>query len=275
MTKLEDISLFFKCKKEYYLSQDHIPWPIQQNEVRTTTFSTTIPLTTLTREAPGSLRQNKLSVGTFRFHEQPGLLRSGRRAHAPRCPTVQWFSKGKGVWLGTTSEEKTRLYNHILRFMQLNMGLQATSSRMLLRNRVSSAHYPYRLDIKNFEYDKSISAVIDDGSFPGTIFVFKPPGCPRELRFSLFESGSFIVMGMNGDNACEAFLYVLPILHKNRAEGGKNKRNSASDGVTAIQKEMRKRNYSEVSSVREDIGSMVRRTLTEVDLDKKKKARQR
>lgn len=266
-TELSDLD-FFQVPKDTWLSHPEIFLPVEQNTVFTVDFLCTIPLQSVVRLiAACSLRKDRLSVVTIRWHERFSNGICTENGNVPHPPTVQLFGKGKAVLMGATSEYKTLLFCHKLRFMLLNMGLPASCSSLILRNKVCSGNYIYGIDTDNFEYDNTIASVKDDGTFPGIMFVITPPGSEKELRFSLFPTGKFIVMGMDGNEAREGFLQILPILHRNRRPDGAPKAKAAR-GVEKICKAMRKRAISEITNTsKEELLTIAKRVMAHVDYE--------
>jgi TATA-box binding protein (TBP) (component of TFIID and TFIIIB) len=253
-TWLSDIKLF-RAPKNPINSQWDVCWPATQNEVCTVNFRCKIGLVDLAREVAGSLRQDRLTAMTLRIYDSYS-----------KWPTLQCFKSGRGVLVGSPSRDRAVLAVHRYMVMFRNMGLNARNTPILLRNKVSSGYYPHGLNTKGFEVHDSIGTVKDDGSFPGIMFFAKPANATRELRFSFFPTGKFIVMNMIGDEARRAFLHVLPVMYRNRAPAPIS-RSKAQRTLNAVQREIKKRTRDTVSASKESVTSMVRRTLETIDFN--------
>lgn len=203
----------YKIFKEKTLVDNHVCYPVTENLVITVGLQCDIPLKKLCQQTPSSYKKPRFAAVTIRF---ASLNRSSS------SPTFQVFYSGNCVVMGASSFESTILYVQYFRLFLLNMGLKPKIGKMLLRNRVCSAKLGHHLNLNPFIQQDSIGCVVHKKSFPGVYHFVKPPGSHKYVSFLLFNTGSFIVMGLVDTNEKEilhAFEHILPLLKKHRLNG--------------------------------------------------------
>jgi len=227
---------FFNEPIHPFLSIEEISWPNAENMVSTVFFNTKINLNRLVGLVGAvSYRSPKLTAVTIRFHEHG----------AARAPSAQIFGSGMVVYMGATSETITLYYVHITRiiFSQLGLEQEPRNGRLFTQNMVYSGCHHRCLDIVNFEKHDRIGTVSSNKSFPGIVYLAKPPGCSNELSFSLFESGRYNVMKLHPDEMYTGFFHVLRVLQRNSSD--RNIREHSRRCVEAVRKALLQRNPME------------------------------
>lgn len=231
-TSLSDLDEF-QVPVNVALSQADIPLPCPQNRVVITNFGTTFDHKQCVGLIPGASFKNcRLSAYTARFYD-PGHFME---------PTGQGFTSGLYVSMGTNSERVSLLFIHIFRGIISNIpGLprRPRNSPMFVCNKVSSGVYD-PLDIRNFEKNDGTRVISHRKSFSGVIYkrlIRFIPHSVKLVSISLFESGNYIVMNVEGIEALIAFIYFLPILQRNKLH--KTAKPSADQVITFIRQKFR------------------------------------
>lgn len=234
-TSLSDLDEF-QVPVNVALSQADIPLPCPQNRVVITNFGTTFNHKQCVGLIPGASFKNcRLSAYTARFYD-PGHFME---------PTGQGFTSGLYVSMGTNSERVSLLFIHIFRGIISNIpGLprRPRNSPMFVCNKVSSGVYD-PLDIRNFEKNDGTRVISHRKSFSGVIYkrlIRFIPHSVKLVSISLFESGNYIVMNVEGIEALIAFIYFLPILQRNKLH--KTAKPSADQVITFIRQKFRNEN---------------------------------
>jgi TATA-box binding protein (TBP) (component of TFIID and TFIIIB) len=222
---LDDLG-FFDEPIDPFLSIESIPWPKSENRVITVYFNAKIPLNKLVGiVGPVSYRSPKLTAVTIRFHNQGD----------ERAPSAQVFGSGMVVYMGATSEMITLYYVHLTRaiFSQLGLEQEPRNGRLFTQNMVYSGCFYKCLNIKDFEKEEDrIGMVSSNKSFPGIVYMIKPPGCTNMLSFSLFETGRYNVMRLHPDELYTGFFPILRVLQRNSSDS--NTRAYAKRRVEAV-----------------------------------------
>ena len=212
MDALADIEAFCREPVDVYLSQRSISWPMEENQVVTVFYNTTIPLKQFVAAHPHSSHLSKrLTAVTERFINMcPG-----------RAPSAQVFGSGAVVLMGSPDGCTTRYFMHKLRkkIGSVPSIKRPKNGRIFPQNKVCSGCYDYCLDLDNFEIENRLNVAGDRSSFPGIVYMETLPGCKQKLSFSLFSTGKFNVMGVYQDQAIRGFTYMLNILKRNRIDG--------------------------------------------------------
>jgi len=192
-----------------YLSQLTIPWPLTQNSVIITNMNTKFNHRQTAGLVPGASFKNcRLSALTQRFRD-PGHLAT---------PTGQGFSSSLLVLMGTPDERTALVLIHIIRIIMSklpNLPKRPMNSPMVVCNRVSSGFYE-PLDTQHFEENDTTRVVVHTESFSAVRYLIQLPGFEKKVSFSFFPTGNFIVTGLDTEQAKKAFVYVLPVLERNR-----------------------------------------------------------
>ncbi len=229
-TSLKDLDEFQE-PVNIALSQADIPWPCPQNRVIVTNFGTTFDHKQCVGLIPGASFKNcRLSAYTARFYD-PGQFME---------PTGQGFTSGLYVSMGTNSERVSLLFIHIFRGIISNipnLPKRPRNSPMFVCNKVSSGVYD-PLDILNFEKNDGTRVVCHRKSFSGVIYkrlIRFIPYSVKLVSISVFESGNYIVMNVEGMEAQIAFIYFLPILQRNKLN--KTAKPTADQLVTFIRQQ--------------------------------------
>lgn len=203
----------FKMTKNSVLVDDEICLPTVENIVLTVDYQCEIPLKYVTGSTPSSFKKIRFAAATNKFH-------SYGEYSSP--PTMQVFGTGKCVVMGSSSYETSILYIQYFRIFLRNIGLNPVIGKMLLRNRVYRGKLGNYLNLKPFIQEDSIGCVVHTKSFPGVYHYAKAPNTNKTISFLLFNTGSFIVMGLVDTTESEivrAFNYILPLLKKHRVAG--------------------------------------------------------
>lgn len=233
---LDDLS-FFSLPIDPFLSIPSIPWPKSENRVITTYFNAEIPLRRLVGKLGAvSYRSPKLTAVTIRFHNIGEV----------RAPSAQVFGSGMVVYMGATSEMITLYYVHLTRiiFSQLGLSQEPRNGRLFTQNMVWSGCFYKCLNIDNFERGGDrIGIVCSNKSFPGIVYMIKPPGCSNTLSFSLFKTGRYNVMRLHPDELYTGFFPILRVLQRNSSDS--NTRAYAKRRIDAVHDEMLQRNPNE------------------------------
>lgn len=233
---LDDLD-FFDEPVDPFLSIESIPWPKSENRVITVYFNTKIPLNKLVGiVGPVSYRSPKLTAVTIRFHNQGD----------ERAPSAQVFGSGMVVYMGATSEMITLYYVHLTRiiFSQLGLEQEPRNGRLFTQNMVYSGCFYKCLNIKDFEREEDrIGMVSSNKSFPGIVYMTKPPGCSNMLSFSLFETGRYNVMRLHPDELYTGFFPIFRVLQRNSSDT--NTRAYAKRRVEAVREALLKKNESD------------------------------
>lgn len=210
-TSLKDLD-FFEEPVNVALSQADIPWPCPQNRVIVTNFGTTFNHKQCVGMIPGSSFKNcRLSAYTARFYDPAHFME----------PTGQGFTSGLYVSMGTNSARVSLLFIHIFRGIISNipnLPKRPRNSPMFVCNKVSNGIYD-PIDIHNFEKNDGTRVVRHRKSFSGIIYrrlIRFIPYSIKQVSISIFESGNYIVMNVEGMEALIAFIYFLPILQRNK-----------------------------------------------------------
>jgi TATA-box binding protein (TBP) (component of TFIID and TFIIIB) len=222
---LDDLS-FFKEPVDPCLSIESIPWPKAENYVITVYFNRKIPLNRLVGiVGPVSFRSPKLTAVTIRFHNKGD----------ERAPSAQVFGSGMVVYMGATSEMITLYYVHLTRliFSQLGLDSEPRNGQLFIQNMVYSGCFYKCLDIRNFESEEDrIGTVSSNRSFPGIVYMIKPPNCSNTLSFSLFETGRYNVMRLHPDELYTGFFPTLRVFQRNSSDN--NTRAYAKRRIEAV-----------------------------------------
>jgi hypothetical protein len=230
MTSLADLE-FYEEAVNVHLSQLDIPWPCAQNSVIITSMNTKFNHRQTAALIPGASFKNcRLSALTQRFYN-PGYLVT---------PTAQGFSSSLVVLMGTNCPRTALLYIHLIRIMFSylpNLPNRPMNSPMVVCNRVSSG-FSKPLDTKNFERQDSTRVVVHTASFSAVRYMCKPPGFDRNITFSFFPTGNYIVTGLPPEEALVAFTHVYRILKRNELD--KVIKPSAEQTIVYIKKHYRK-----------------------------------
>ena len=233
------------------LVDQEVCYPETQNVVCTVDFGAALPSLRKLVSTLGavSCKQPRFAAVTLRFYD------------AARPPSVQVFQSGNCVFMGSGSIDCTLYYVQQLRFVFEHMGLDVRLGDLTLRNRVCSGQVRHGIDTANFEQSDSIGSVKHTSTFPGILFLTRPPperttlgggsaggegddddagtpfyhpmdvydrlldvitGDDGSVMFLIFESGNFIVMGLQDkDDRCaqRAFRCIVPVLHANASRG--------------------------------------------------------
>jgi hypothetical protein len=142
--------------------------------------------------------------------------------------------------MGTNSERVSLLFIHIFRGIISNipnLPKRPRNSPMFVCNKVSSGVYD-PLDILNFEKNDGTRVVCHRKSFSGVIYkrlIRFIPYSVKLVSISVFESGNYIVMNVEGMEAQIAFIYFLPILQRNKLN--KTAKPTADQLVTFIRQQ--------------------------------------
>lgn len=208
---LDDLS-WFDEPVDPFLSIISIPWPKAENFVSTVFFNTDIPLRKLVGAVGAvSFRSPKLTAVTIRFHNR-GLA---------RAPSAQIFGSGMVVYMGATSEMNTLFYVHKTRVIlhQLNLKTEPRNGRLFVQNMVWSGCFYKCLNIDDFEKNGDRTGIVySSRSFPGIVYMTKPPYSSTMLSFSLFKSGRYNVMRLLPDELYTAFFPVMRVLQRNSSD---------------------------------------------------------
>lgn len=233
---LDDLS-FMEEPVDPFLSIVSIPWPKWENCVSTVFFNTDIPLKKLVGAVGAvSYRSPKLTAVTIRFFSRG----------AARAPSAQVFGSGMVVYMGATSEMNTLYYVHMTRiiFSQMNLNQEPRNGRLFVQNMVWSGCFYKCLNIDDFESKGDrIGIVSSNKSFPGIVYMTKPPNCSTMLSFSLFKTGRYNVMRLLPDELYTGFFPVMRVLQRNSSDT--NTRAYAKRRIDAVRKAIAERNTDE------------------------------
>jgi len=249
-TSLSDLN-HFKVPVDPFLSLIDIPWPCPQNRVVVTNLNTTFNHKQAVGMISGASFKNcRLSAYTARFYD-PGQFVE---------PTGQGFTSGLYVSMGTNSERVSLLFIHIFRGIASNipnLAKRPRNSPMYVCNKVSSGFYD-PLDIENFERNDKTRVVRHKKSFSGIIYRkqirFNAQNV-KQVSISVFKSGNYIVMNVEGMEALIAFINILPILHRNKLDKGVEP--TADQLVTFVRQE-----YLQFDPSKESIIECVKRAIS-------------
>lgn len=208
---LDDLS-FFDVPVDPFLSIKSVPWPKAENFVSTVYFNTEIPLKRLVGIVGAvSYRSPKLTAVTIRFHNR-GMA---------RAPSAQMFGSGMVVYMGATSEMNTLYYVHLTRVILSQLGLknEPRNGLLFVQNMVWSGCFYRCLNIADFERNGDRTGIVySSKSFPGIVYMTKPPYCSTTLSFSLFQSGRYNVMRLLPDELYTGFFPVMRVLQRNSSD---------------------------------------------------------
>ncbi len=233
---LDDLT-FFDEPVDPLLSAASVPWPTAQNFVSTVFFNADIPLKRLVGAVGAvSYRSPKLTAVTIRFHSRGPA----------RAPSAQVFGSGMVVYMGATSEMITLYYVHLTRviFSQLDLKQEPRNGRLFVQNMVWSGCFYKCLNIDNFERNGDRTGMVSSSkSFPGIVYMTKPPNCSTTLSFSLFKTGRYNVMRLLPDELYTGFFPVMRVLQRNSSD--LNIGSYAKRRIDAVRKAITERNSDE------------------------------
>jgi hypothetical protein len=252
-TSLQDLN-DFKVPIDPFLSLIDMPWPCPQNRVIVTSFGTTFNHKQAVGMISGASFKNcRLSAYTARFYD-PGQFVE---------PTGQGFTSGLYVSMGTNSERVSLLFIHIFRGIISNipnLPRRPRNTPMFVCNKVSSGVYD-PLDIHNFEKNDGTRVVRHKKSFSGIIYrclIRFDSQNVKQVSISIFKSGNYIVMNVEGMEALIAFIYFLPILHRNKLN--KVAKPTADQLITFVRQE-----YINFDPEKESIIECVKRAIANAE----------
>lgn len=159
-----------------------------------------------------SYRKPKFPASTIRF-------RSGKN----NVFTIQVFSGGKCPVVGASSVEQVVATVQQFRLYLRDRGINVRTGEISMSNVVCSGEVGYCIDIEKFQQFDPIGNVKIKDSFPGIMRTeYTEHGV--EMRFLIFDSGKYIVMGLpdvSDEAAREAFELIEPLMRANKTEGVK------------------------------------------------------